>query len=239
MATRYDLTYTRDEICTHALELCGRIYENQTPDSTLLDSAAKHLNMFIKAIQNEHSAPWAYVEGEVTLTADSETYGYSTPPSGPSATNKLIFIEDAYISRDAISTEYIPIEIVSKLQIRERFYYNDYSGEPEQVALTASGTFTFYPKPSIAYKFRYRGLAEDQEFDSGSDESGAPARWFMVFKYGLAAELAAHYRFPKGEIDDLRNQTRILFKQAKRGDNEFITNRRIKSAYPVRRRRCR
>lgn len=239
MATRYDFTYTRDEICTDALTLVGRIYEGQTPSASLLDSAGRQLNLLVKEIQNEHSAPWAFIEEEITLTPDAETYTFATPGAGPGQTNKMIFLVDAHVSKDATSTEFYPMEIVSKLTIRDRFYDNDYSADPCQVSLVSSTALTFYPKPDEAYKVRFRALAEDAEFDSGSDTLGAPARWFMFFKYGLAAELAAEYKAPRTEIADFRNEAIRLFNRAKKGDNEFITNRRIRPAYSNRRRRRR
>lgn len=239
MATRYDLTYTRDDICTHALSMVGRIYEGQTPSSTLLDSSAEHLNLLIKELQNEHAAPWSFIDEEITLVADAETYTYATPGAGPGQTNKIIFLVDAYVSKTASSDEYYPIEIQDSLKIRERFYDSNHSSIPTCVSLTSSTALTFYPKPDVAYKVRFRALAEDAEFDAGSDSLGAPARWFMFFKYALAAELAADYRLPRTEIQDFRNEALRLFRRGRKGDHVPTPNRRIRPAYLNRTRRWR
>jgi hypothetical protein len=93
-----DFALTRDDIITEALELCGAIAAGETIPATDLASAARKLNMMVKAWMAHGLHLWALEEA--TLFLGVGTQSYSLGATGTHCTNSYV---QTTLSADAAS----------------------------------------------------------------------------------------------------------------------------------------
>lgn len=234
--TRYDLTFSADEICSQALRKVGRLAESETATANLLTETRTELNLFILDLQNYHSAPWVRSTHDFVIPVNTTTlnFGGSGNPY-----NHTMYIEDAKIAENATDEEYYNLDVVSSVDIRSRLLNVTDTGRPTHVALISETEIEFFPKTDVEYKLSIQIMSEEKEFDAGSDTVDAPRRWFQAIVYGLAYELSHTYKIPAAERETIQRHASRLFRNARRRDNKKRATGRIAPAFGPRRFRCR
>lgn len=83
-----NFTINRDEIITEAMEICGVIAAGETIPAVDLQSAARKLNMMVKAWVTQGLHLWAMEEATLFLSLGSQSY--SLGPTGDHCTNSYV-----------------------------------------------------------------------------------------------------------------------------------------------------
>lgn len=236
--TGYDISYSRDQICTDALILVGRIGDGQTPTSSLLSTTADTLNLILASLETELRPRWNYIEDEITASANSESYTFNDHGSGNKyAQQKIIYIEDAWARVVGDTGRFYPLDIETTAGIRDRFYWEGQEGRLCKISYVGDGKFVFLPTPDQDYTIRYRALVSIRRLtssgaDLGNDSVfGAPSRWFNFFKWALATELCTVYKLPLNERQYFEQKANQLFMRGRDGDAETQKPRKITPAF--------
>lgn len=204
------LTYTALDICTEALREAGVISLRRAASADEFNTALKRLNMMLKAMQNDSITTWKMTSGEISITADTESYEISTRP--------LELDTVAYKASSTASETWM-----YRMTRREYFELPDRSstGQPTQFYYQPEReTGQLYVWPvlgSATGTLVWNGKAEIEDVTETTDVVEVPGEWYEAILYGLAMRLSSAF---KTQRPLLPSMAAAALAQAQGGDAE-------------------
>lgn len=210
----YDQSAT--EIIKDALILIGGIEDDETPTSSQLDYALRHLNRMAKAWSVKGLKVWQWREATLPLVVGQESYTLGV--GGNLVINRPLQIANARRVVDGIETN---IEIKSRNEYMNQPSKESSAGKPVYVyfdsQLTNSVLYVWpSPDDTDSIKFSYKSYIDD--FDSLANTPCFPSEWLEALVYGLAMRLCPMYEVTGQDRQDIIAMAALFLDQAETND---------------------
>lgn len=197
----YNFGMQRDDIITEALEICGAIAIGETPTDDHIASAARTLNLLVKAWQADGLQLFRRKNYTVTLVASDKDYVFGTGGTVTEVPTRILHVfrrtsDDQDIEVSLLSDqEYQTMTAKSIESNPVTSYYYDYQG--------TYGTLYVWPTPKtgVTDTLIVRGERPIYDFDSATDDADVPNYYFMALVYGLAMAM-----LPKWGVEEMQAQ---------------------------------
>lgn len=225
-----NIVYTRDDIITEALEICGALTVGETPTSAHLTSCARTLNMLIDLWQTDGLQLYRRKQYSCALTAGDSSYKFGT--GGELGTE----IPTRILAAWRRSNDAVPIDTTLSLMAQTDYmglsskstqgtivsYYYDYLG--------TSGNVIVWPAPAVGVTDTLYVYGERPIYNvsAASDDVDVPNYYFMALSWGLAAALGTKYGTDATTLGYINNQAMLYKMEAITYDIEYNTSIEIK-----------
>ena len=224
-----NIVYTRDDIITEALEICGALTVGETPTSAHLTSCARTLNMLIDLWQTDGLQLFRRKQYTTALVAGTKTYTFGS--GGTLSTEIPTRVLAAWTRTDdttPIDTPLTPLAQADYMNLSSKSttgavvsYYYDYLG--------TSGSVVVWPAPATDVTDTLVVFAERPIYNvsAASDDVDVPNWYFMALAWGLAAALGPKYGTDATTLGYINNQAMLYKMEALTYDIEYNTSLQI------------
>ena len=209
-----ELTATREDIVTEALEILGVLGEGEEPNMSMLFSCGRTLDYLVKAWQTEGIHLWAVDTLEIELEPDQTKYEIGPSLDVDVPWKPIRILNGVYTGKD--STD-IPVNLWS----REEYWRISDKNSPGP-ALNVyfdrrreKGIIYIWQVPnSTGNKLTLQVQRGLSPFESDEDDADFPSEFFYALSYNLAFALAPKYGTSGARLETIAMQAQMSKEEA-------------------------